>query len=212
MKKILSVVTLLILFFSVPSSAAEEIIMPDVLARQSAEKILELLRANLEVYEKDHEKLYAMVREQILPHFDFRAISKLVLGRYWREASEDQRQRFANEFRDLLVRTYATALLKFNDEEIIFLPFKGKPTDKLVVVKTVVKRADGGPNVPITYNLFRKNNAWKIYDVTIEGVSLVTNYRSVYSEKIKKDGLDALIVSLAQSTTSEHAIQWDKKK
>jgi phospholipid transport system substrate-binding protein len=193
-------------------ASAENIIRPDVLARQTSDEIIALLRANRAVYEKDRNKLYALVHERIVPHFDFRAISKLVLGRYWREASKEQRQRFADEFRDLLVRTYATALLKFTDEEIIFFPFKGDITDRLAVVKSEVRRSGGAPKVPINYSLLKKDNTWKIYDVTIEGVSLITNYRSAYSEKIKKEGLDALIASLAASGTSKHAIQWDKKK
>lgn len=172
---------------------------PEELVRERTTKILELLKANREVYRKDHSQLYAMVDEHVLPYFDFRAMSRSVLGRYWREASEDQRARFTSAFRDLLVRTYATALLKYTNEEIVYLPFAGKPTDQTTVVRTEVRRSGGAPPVPIHYGFYRSPSGWKVYDVTIEGVSLVTSYRATYAEKIQKEGLEALIASLERS-------------
>ncbi len=177
--------------------------MPDQLVRETTVKITALLKANRDEYTKDHQKLYAMVYENILPHFDFRAMSRQVLGRYWRQANEDQRTRFADEFRDLLVRTYATALLKYTDGEIAYLPFNWKPGDRTAIVRTEVKQGSGAPNVPIYYSFYRKNSAWKVYDVTIEGISLVTNYRSAYADKIRKEGIDALIASISQSNRED---------
>lgn len=171
---------------------------PDQLARQTTDKIVELLKANKAVYNKDHKKLYAMVDEHVLTHFDFRAMSRTVLGRYWREANEDQRSRFSREFRDLLVRTYATALLKYNDEQIAYLPFRMSPEDRTATVKSEVRRKDGGPPIAIQYNFYRTNDAWKVYDVAIEGASLVSTYQSTFAARVQKEGLDALIASLAQ--------------
>lgn len=194
MKKIASFVLSMVLSLSVP--AAE--VAPDLLAREVTDKIVALLKANKDLYAKDHKQLYAMVDEHVLPNFDFRAMSRTVLGRYWRGASEDQRARFTGEFRDLLVRTYATALLKYNDEKIVYLPFKLTPGERTATVKSEVRRADGGPPIAINYSFYRTDAGWKVYDVTIEGASLVTTYQSTYAERVLREGLDALIASLTR--------------
>ena len=179
MKKFAS--SALSMVFALSVLAAE--VAPDLLAREVTDKIVVLLKANKNVYTKDHKKLYAMVDEHVLPNFDFRAMSRTVLGRYWRTASEEQRTRFTAEFRDLLVRTYATALLKYNDEKIVYLAFRLNPDDRTTTVKSEVRRTDAG---------------WKVYDVTIEGASLVTTYQSTYSARVQREGVNALIANLAQ--------------
>lgn len=194
MKKIASFV--LSMVFALSVLAAE--VAPDLLAREVTDKIVVLLKANKDMYAKDHKKLYAMVDEHVLPNFDFRAMSRTVLGRYWRTASEEQRTRFTAEFRDLLVRTYATALLKYNDEKIVYLAFRLSPDDRTTTVKSEVRRTDGGPPIAINYSFYRTDAGWKVYDVTIEGASLVTTYQSTYSERVQREGLDALIARLAQ--------------
>ena len=182
--------------FALSVLAAE--VAPDLLAREVTDKIVVLLKANKNVYTKDHKKLYAMVDEHVLPNFDFRAMSRTVLGRYWRTADEEQRARFTREFRDLLVRTYATALLKYNDETIVYLPFRLSPDDRTATVKSEVRRTDGGPPIAINYSFYRTDAGWKVYDVTIEGASLVTTYQSTYSARVQREGVNALIVNLAQ--------------
>ena len=182
--------------FALSVLAAE--VAPDLLAREVTDKIVALLKANKNVYTKDHKKLYAMVDEHVLPNFDFRAMSRTVLGRYWRTADEEQRARFTREFRDLLVRTYATALLKYNDETIVYLPFRLSPDDRTATVKSEVRRTDGGPPIAINYSFYRTDAGWKVYDVTIEGASLVTTYQSTYSARVQREGVNALIANLAQ--------------
>ncbi|GMR19704.1 MAG: ABC transporter substrate-binding protein [Gammaproteobacteria bacterium] len=182
-----------LIFWIMPVNAQA---MPDQLVRDTTEKILVLLKKNHAIYKRDNSKLYQMVYEKILPHFDFSAMSRLVLSRNWRSANADQRIRFTKAFEGLLVRTYATALLKYTNQEIIYLPFHAKPTDKKAIVKTEIKSAKGGPNIPLNYSFYNKNGSWKVYDVAIEGISLVTNYRSVYADKVRKQGLDALINSI----------------
>lgn len=192
-------VGLLIAAFSTPLAAGATAPMPEELVRERTAKIVELIKTNRDAYSKDHRKLYVMVDEQVLPYFDFRVMARSVLGHHWREATEDQRERFTREFRELLVRTYATALLKYNDEEIAFLPFTARPDDQTAVVRTEVRPAGGGPSIPIHYGFYRSEAGWKVYDVVVEGVSLVTNYRSVYAQRIKKEGIEALIASLERS-------------
>jgi phospholipid transport system substrate-binding protein len=194
MKKFASFVWSMV--FTLSALAAE--VTPDLLAREVTDKIVVLLKANKNVYTKDHKKLYAMVDEHVLPNFDFRAMSRTVLGRYWRTASEEQHTRFTAEFRDLLVRTYATALLKYNDEKIVYLAFRLNPDDRTTTVKSEVRRTDGGPPIAINYSFYRTNAGWKVYDVTIEGASLVTTYQSTYAARVQREGLDALIASLAR--------------
>ncbi|MBI3571656.1 MAG: ABC transporter substrate-binding protein [Gammaproteobacteria bacterium] len=201
MKKIASAVLFALLALS--ALAAE--LAPDLLAREVTDKIVVLLKANKDAYNKDHKKLYAMVDENVLAHFDFRAMSRTVLGRYWRAADENQRARFTSEFRDLLVRTYATALLKYNDEKIVYLPFRLSPDDRTTTVKSEVRRTDGGPPIAINYSFYHTDGGWKVYDLTIEGASLVTTYQSTYSERVQKDGLDALIESLTQDNKAASA-------
>lgn len=179
--------------------AVANVAPPDQVAREASDKIIKLIKANRDTYARDHKKLYEMVDREILPYFDFRAMSRAVLGRHWREASEEQRERFTKEFRDLLVRTYATALLKYTNEEIKFLPFRAPAADeKTALVKTEVVQP-GGPSIPIHYSFYRTDQGWKVYDVAIEGVSLVTNYRGTYAEKVRTQGLDALIASIADA-------------
>ncbi len=194
MNRIASATLFLVLTF--PGYAAD--VPPDLVARETTDKIVVLLKANKDAYAKDSKKLYAMVDELVLPNFDFRAMSRTVLGRYWRGASEDQRKRFTTEFRDLLVRTYATALLKYNDEKIVYMPFRLNPDDRTATVKSEVRRTDGGPPIAINYSFYRTDAGWKVYDVTIEGASLVTTYQSTYAARVQKEGLDGLIAGLAQ--------------
>jgi phospholipid transport system substrate-binding protein len=194
----MNIIAFAVLFLVLTFSAFTAEVTPDQLARETTDKIIVLLKANKDAYAKDTKKLYAMVDEHVLQNFDFRAMSRTVLGRYWREAGEEQRAHFTAEFRDLLVRTYATALLKYNDEQIVYLPFKFIPDDRTATVKSEVRRTDGGPTIAINYSFYRMDAGWKVYDVTIEGASLVTTYQSTYAARVQKEGLDALIMSLAQ--------------
>lgn len=198
MKKSFWSVSLLAVMFLILVTPIRAEDMPDKILSEAASEIQGLLKKNHAAYKADRKKLYKMVHEKVLPHFDFSAMSRLVLARYWRTADEDQRGRFTLAFRDLLVRTYATAFLKYTNDKIKFLPFRGKPGDKRVVVKTEIQPAAGGPAIPIDYRFYNKGKGWKVYDVTIDGISLVLNYRNVYAEKIRKQGLNALIASITK--------------
>ena len=195
MKKIIVLMALLLGSLTGIVCAAE--VPPEELVRKTAEVILTEIKANRNVYAKDYAKLYKMADEKVLPHFDFRRMSQWVLGRSWKDATAEQRDRFTAEFRDLLVGTYSQALLNYTDQEIVYLPVQRKPEDTDVTVKTEVKQASG-PNIPINYNFYKnKEGAWKVYDISIEGVSLVTNYRSVYATKVREKGMDGLIAEIA---------------
>jgi phospholipid transport system substrate-binding protein len=195
-RKVLSI--LMVAGMIAAASAAQTQSTPDQMVVAATDEILALLKKNKSYYEADKNRLYAMVDEKILPHFDFRKMSQWVLGIYWRRANESQREQFTEEFRQLLVRTYATALLKYTDQEIIMLPYTGKPDDKIVMVKTEVKQTTGEPNIALYYTFYNQRPGWKVFDVTIEGVSLVANYRKVYASRLQKESLDGLIKYLSE--------------
>lgn len=189
---------LLALLFSVATSVAAASATPEQLVRETAQKVRELTQLDRE----DPRRMYVLIDfcEDVLPHIDFRAMAKAALGPHWRQADGNQRARFSREFRNHLVRTYSTALRKSTGkQEIIFLPYTGQPGDKTAVVRTEIKRAEGGPNIPVNYNFYKSDSVWKMYDISIEGVSLVTTYRATYADKLKHEGLDALIAELARS-------------
>ncbi len=197
MRQVLKVALAILIL--IPTAGSSEIRLPDKVVSETTAQIIDLLKANRDAYAEDHEKLYAMVHQHIAPLFDFKVITKLVLARHYKKASAEQRVQFADGFRDRLIRTYATALLKYQDEEFVFHPLSAKPEDRRVIIKTEFKRRDGGPNVSVNFRFFKGKNDWKAYDVSIEGVSMVTNYRSVYASQIKREGLDAVIEKLSQA-------------
>lgn len=176
-----------------------EVKPPQKLVAEVTAQVLTALRAINAKSGDQSEAVSQKIEEIIVPHLDFTAMSKKVLGKHWRRADADQRQQFIQEFKLLLIRTYQTSLSKYSEEEIKFLPFRpGKKPDQLAVVKTEVLRSSG-PKIPINYSLFKKpGSPWKVYDIGIEGISLVTNYRSSFSREIEKSGIEALIKSLAQ--------------
>jgi phospholipid transport system substrate-binding protein len=209
MRKALLLVSVLLL--SVLGVAHAEV-APEELVRKTADEILAEIKAHRDVYAKDYAKLYKMADEKVLLHFDFRRMSQWVLGRFWKQATPEQRDRFTSEFRDLLVGTYSQALLNYNDQKIIYLPVQRKPQDTEATVKTEVKQTGGQPNIPIHYSFYKnKDGAWKVYDITIEGVSLVTNYRSIYATKIREKGMDALIAEIADNNKQKRAAGMAKK-
>jgi len=176
---------------------AETAVEPQALIQDATERMLQALKDNKAELEADSSVIYGLVKEILIPNFDFAKMSKLALGKNWRKADTDQRLRFTEEFRLLLVRTYSTAMLEYTDEEIHFLPFKGDLSKKKVKVKMDVIQA-GGPSIPMAMSLYLDSEgAWKVYDLKIDGISLVTNYRSTFATEIRNDGMDKLIDRLA---------------
>lgn len=169
---------------------------PDDLIKQTSEKVLQTLKENKAAFEKDSEQIYSMVNEIILPHLDFRAMSKLALGKNWRTANEQQQERFVEAFKTMLVRTYSKSLTTYTDQKIEFLPYRPPAEGKITVtVKTQIIQ-DNGPSIPIDYSLRVKDDEWKVYDIKIDGISLVTNYRNSFESDIRKVGMDGLIEKL----------------
>lgn len=162
-----------------------------LLAEQLAERKSELAA--------DREALYAMVDEIILPRFDRRYAAQLVLGRNWRDASEAQRDAFIDAFYRSLLQKYADGVLDFNQDRIEILPFRGDETKPRVVVRTEVT-LDDGTEVPVDYGLVRRDSGWMVFDVVIEGISYVRNFRTEVNSEIQSSSLDAVIARLQRDT------------
>jgi phospholipid transport system substrate-binding protein len=173
---------------------------PQEIVKQTTERVLQKLRSEGALLKKDQQRLYQVINEVILPHFDFRQMSKWVLGRYWRSASEPQRSQFTKQFELLLVKTYSNALVEFRDETVDFLPSQERSGNEVAVRSTINRTA--GPAVLITYQMHKVDNSWKVYDVVVEGVSLVINYRSSFAQEINRNGLDGLIQRLVDKNAA----------
>jgi phospholipid transport system substrate-binding protein len=176
---------------------AAEILPPEELVRQTTDRMLALLNKNRTAIEADRSTLYGFVDEVVLPHFDFNRMAQWVLGKYWRTASQEQRQRFVEQFRNLLVRTYGTLLLDYSGQTIDYLPARTGANGDTVTIRTLIADKDG-TKVQVDYALYRRDTAWKVYDVRVNGISLVSNYRNTFGSKVRQDGIDSLIDDLAQ--------------
>lgn len=184
-------------FFLMPSVVLAEVPVPQTLIKNSSDRMLKALKENKATIEKNPSFVYGLVDKILLPNFDFSKMSKLALGKNWRKASTAQRERFIGEFRLLLVRTYSIAMLEFTDGDIIFLPFRGDLAKKKVKVKMEIARPNG-PSIPMALSMYlSKQKKWMVYDVKIDGISLVTNYRSTFATEIRNDGMDKLIENLS---------------
>lgn len=190
---------LLILAPPVPAVAVQS---PLELVKDTADQVLAQLTANKIELLQSPEKIYDLVEDKILPGFDFTQMSRLVLGKYWRRATPMQRKAFERAFRELLVRTYVTALLNYSDQAITYLPMRQSEDATHVTVATLVNDPSS-PSVPINFKLYLKQQEWKVYDVIIDGVSLISNYRSSFAMQIRRYTLDGLIRNLEQHNKRE---------
>ncbi|WP_323001083.1 ABC transporter substrate-binding protein [Denitromonas sp.] len=168
---------------------------PDALVRTVMDEVLEIVRQDEAIQSGDASRAAALVDEKVLPHFDFRIMTSLAVGRDWRQATPAQRDRLIGEFRTLLVRTYSNALTQYRDQQIDFKPLRAKAGDTDVTVRTEVRQPGAKP-VEIDYALEKQGENWKVYDVIVAGVSLVTNYRSSFASEIRSGGIDGLIKAL----------------
>lgn len=181
-------------------------IAPDVLVKQTADDVLTIVKNDKEIQGGNQQKLFAVVEEKILPNFDFDRVCRMVLGKNWKSATPEQQALFQKEFRSLLLRTYATALGKYRDQVIEYRPMQTDASEKNVTVKTQIIQKGGQP-IAVDYSLVKGPSGWKVYDITIESVSLVTNYRSQFSSEIRQNGLDSLNKKLADKNAAAEVKQ-----
>jgi phospholipid transport system substrate-binding protein len=194
-------IALSLLCFSMVSFAAEG---PDELVKRTAEDVLATVKSDKDIQAGDQEKIFALAEQKIVPNFDFDKVSRMVLGKNWTIATPDQKAAFQNEFRTLLIRTYASALSKYRNQTIEYKPFRLVSDSDIASVKTQIVQPDGQP-IEVDYTLVKQPEAWKVYDIVIEGVSLVTNYRGQFAQEIRQNGLDSLIKKLADKNKAAQA-------
>jgi phospholipid transport system substrate-binding protein len=176
-------------------------IAPDALVKQTADDVLSIVKNDKDIQAGNQQKLFAVVEEKILPNFDFDRVCRMVLGKNWKSATPEQQAVFQKEFRSLLLRTYATALGKYRDQVIEYRPMQTDSSEKNVTVKTQIIQKGGQP-IAVDYSLVKGQNGWKVYDITIENVSLVTNYRSQFSSEVRQNGLDSLNKKLTDKNSA----------
>ena len=189
----------LVALAALPAVAADAPATPGLGPQQLIEKVsqdlLVELGGNREALRKDPARLRALVDEHLLPHFDTDHAARLVLGKHWPKATPEQRKRFVDAFYQSLMANYGDALLEFTDDRVKFLPFRGDPAANSATVRTEVKRNDGTV-VPVNYSVRRTPTGWKAWDVTIEGISYVKNFRTDFGAEIDQKGIDAVIQRL----------------
>lgn len=165
---------------------------PLQLAREVTQSLEQKIQPRKQEFKKNPQKLYELVDKEVLPLFDFRYMSQLVLGRAWRQATPEQRDRFTQSFKALLVKTYADVVLDYSGEDIQWLPVKAPDDAKDITLRSRVD-LNSGEQAALDYSLHKRDGRWQVYNITVENVSLVTNYRGQFSSKVKREGLDTLI-------------------
>lgn len=174
---------------------------PDKLVKSVADDVLTVLRQDPELKAGSQAKFAELLEQKVAPHFDFERMTRLAVGRNWREASPEQQKALVEQFRSLLIRSYSSAYTAYKDIAIDVKPVRMQPSDNDVQVRTQIKVPNGGQPIGVDYSMYKAGSDWKIYDVTVEGVSLVTTYRSTFAEEIRQNGIDGLIKSLQEKNS-----------
>jgi len=168
---------------------------PDVLAKNTTNEVLRIVKQDKDIKNGNSKKILGLVEQKILPNFDFEHMTQLAVGKNWPKATPEQQQSLVDEFRTMLVRTYSSALSSVADYKIDFKPFSMPAGADDVTVSTEVSKP-GAPPIPIDYRMEKKNGAWKVFDVLVDNVSLVTVYRNSFNSEVRKNGIDGLVVAL----------------
>ena len=182
---------------------------PDKLVNNTAQEVLTIVRQDKDIRGGNKAKILDLVEVKILPHFNFHRMTRLAMGKNWSKAAPEQQQELVKEFRTLLVRTYSNALSTYSDATIKVEPLKNTGGETDTTVKTKVIQDSGQEPVPIDYSMEKTSDGWKVYDVTVAGVSLVTNYRSTFNNQVREGGVEKLIKTLAEKNRS--LVASDKK-
>jgi phospholipid transport system substrate-binding protein len=178
-----------------PAALAQDI-APDTLVKGVTQEVLGVIKQDKDIQAGNQRKTIALVEEKVLPHFNFARMTALAMGPNWRKATPEQQKALIEQFRTLLVRTYSTALSSYRNQVIDFKPMRAQAADADVIVRSEVKQPGGEP-VSIDYSMEKTPGGWKVYDVVVGGVSLVTTYRDTFTNEVRNNGIDGLIKALA---------------
>ncbi len=188
---------------STATYARAENVPPDVLVRKTTEDVLTVVRSDKEIRSGDVERIVQLIEEKVAPHFDFQRMTRLAVGRAWREASPPQREALVKEFRALLVRSYSAAFTAYTGIAVEYRPYKMNPGETETTVQTLIKLPGGAPPMGVDYDMGSTREGWKVYDVRVAGASLIINYRNLFAQEIQSGGIDALIKSLIDKNSGK---------
>jgi len=177
---------------------------PDAMVRRTTDEVLAIIKADKDLQSGNTRKIVELAEQKVLPHFDFARMTRLAVGRSWTQATDAQKEALMKEFRTLLVRTYSTSLGQYRDQKIEVKPLKIAAQDKEATVRTAVIQ-QGGPPIPIDYSMEKTDKGWMVYDVVIDGASLVTTYRGSFNDQIQKGGIDGLVKTLQDRNKAPEA-------
>lgn len=203
MQKIIKYLFLLCFYCSTMVQA--QVVAPDVLAKTVTEEVLAVIRADKDIQSGNQKKVLELVEAKVLPHFSFPRMTQLAMGRNWRDATPEQQKKMVGEFRSLLVRTYTTAFTQYKNQTVDYKPLRAAAGDSEVVVQSLIKQ-NSGPPVAVDYSMEKTETGWKVYNMKIEGISLIENYRNTFNAEIQKHGVDGLIASLATKNRSAQQV------
>jgi phospholipid transport system substrate-binding protein len=190
-----TLLNILLLTVATSFTAAAQDLAPDALVKNVTLEVVELITKDKEIKAGSRAKLISVIEAKVLPHFNFGAMSALAMGQSWGKANPEQKKQLTEEFKTLLVRTYASALAAYSEQKFEFRPLRAKPTDTDVTVNVRVLQP-GAQAVTIDYSMEKTANGWKVYDVMVGGVSLVANYRTEFANTVRNSGVDGLIRDL----------------
>jgi len=178
---------------------------PDQLVQKITDDVLAAVKSDKQLASGDKQKALKLAEEKVLPYIDFEQATRLAVGRPWNQATPEQKKRLVTEFRNMLVRTYANAIQGYQGQTLKVLPARGKQDPEDTTVRTQFIRAGGQP-LPIDFAMRKTGEGWKVYDITVEGVSLVMTYRSEFDAVVKQEGIDGLIKRLASKNAPAAAV------
>jgi phospholipid transport system substrate-binding protein len=177
------------------AAAADSGTPPDILVKNVTLEVVHIIKNDKDIQSGDRKKIIGLIEAKVLPHFDFTSMTATAVGLNWRQATPQQKQRLTEEFKTLLVRTYASALSAYSDQRFDFRPLHARPSDTDVLVQVRIVQSGAQP-VSIDYGMEKTASGWKAYDVAVGGVSLVANYRTEFGNIIRAEGIDGLIRNL----------------
>jgi phospholipid transport system substrate-binding protein len=189
----------------IAATALSQEVAPDVLVKTVTNEVLEIVRKDKDIQSGNTKKAIDLVETKVLGHFNFTRMTQLALGKDWKQANAAQQKILTDEFHVLLVRTYSKALTEYKNQTIDFKPFALKPGETDVRVRTEIKQSGAGKNIELDYFLEKSGATWKVYDIGVGGISLVTNYRDSFASEVRNNGIDGLIKSLQAKNKSGEA-------
>jgi phospholipid transport system substrate-binding protein len=179
-----------------------EQIAPDALIRNTVDEVITIIKQDKDIQAGDQKKISALVDAKVLPHFDFARMTQLAIGKYWRSATPEQKQALVTEFRNMLVRTYTKVFMVYRDQSVEIKPFRMAADDTEVTVKTIIDKPGSQP-IPVDYEMKIAADGWKVFDISIEGVSMVMSYRGTFASQIQQSGIDGLITTLSNKNSAD---------